>query len=256
VSRPRGDECSGPVRPERRFLGAGRAVLGRRHPDRQHGTVQPLAAARRRRRRRISRASKRAPGSPPGAREGCGVNAAAASDGARRLHPLPTSQPRPIQRRMNDGVGPAADAGRRGRKNFFMGGVMDLVSRRIGPRAQPVREISSGRCPMSGRFRDVLGVTSTTVLTFSILAAGLCARPAAADTFDPVFIAQLNGAQETPPTLSPSTGVAFLTFNKDTSTLCYAISYTPLAGTEFLAHFHGPAMKGDVAGPGVASPVL
>jgi len=109
---------------------------------------------------------------------------------------------------------------------------------------------------MSGRFRDVLGVTSTTVLTFSMLAAGLCASPAAADTFDPVFIAQLNGAQETPPTLSPSTGVAFLTFNKDTSTLCYAISYTPLAGTEFLAHFHGPAMKGDVAGPGVASPVL
>ena len=109
---------------------------------------------------------------------------------------------------------------------------------------------------MSGRFRDVLRVTSTTVLAFSILAAGLCVSPAAADTFDPVFIAQLNGAQETPPTQSPSTGVAFLTFNKDNSNLCYAISYTPLAGTEILAHFHGPAMKGDVAGPGVASPVL
>ena len=50
--------------------------------------------------------------------------------------------------------------------------------------------------------------------------------------------------------------MAFLTFNKDNSNLCYAISYTPLAGTEILAHFHGPAMKGDVAGPGVASPVL
>src|SRR5262249_8731613 len=35
---------------------------------------------------------------------------------------------------------------------------------------------------------------------------------------------------------------------------CYAISYTPLAGTEILAHFHGPAMKGDVAGPGVGPP--
>jgi hypothetical protein len=63
-------------------------------------------------------------------------------------------------------------------------------------------------------------------------------------------------AKEPPPTQSPSTGVAFLTFNKDNSNLCYAISYTPLAGTEILAHFHGPAMKGDVAGPGVASPVL
>ena len=50
--------------------------------------------------------------------------------------------------------------------------------------------------------------------------------------------------------------MAFLTFNKDTLNLCYAISYTPLAGTEYLAHFHGPPMKGDVAGPGVASPVL
>jgi len=110
---------------------------------------------------------------------------------------------------------------------------------------------------MSGRFRDVLRVmTSTTVLASSILATGLCVSPAAADTFDPVFIAQLHGAQETPPTQSPSTGVAFLTFNKDNSNLCYAISYTPLAGTEILAHFHGPAMKGDVAGPGVPSPIL
>ena len=110
---------------------------------------------------------------------------------------------------------------------------------------------------MSGKFRDVLRVmTSTTVLASSILATGLWVSPAAGDTFDTVFIAQLNGAQETPPTQSPSTGVAFLTFDKDNSNLCYAISYTPLAGTEILAHFHGPAMKGDVAGPGVASPVL
>ena len=110
---------------------------------------------------------------------------------------------------------------------------------------------------MSGKFRAVLRVmTSTTVLASSILATGLWVSPAAGDTFDMVFIAQLNGAQETPPTQSPSTGVAFLTFDKDNSNLCYAISYTPLAGTEILAHFHGPAMKGDVAGPGVASPVL
>src|SRR5262249_10931797 len=110
---------------------------------------------------------------------------------------------------------------------------------------------------MSGKLRDVLRVmTSTTVLASSILATGLCVSPAAGDTFDTVFIAQPNGAEETPPTQSESTGVAFLTFDKDNSNLCYAISYTPLAGTEILAHFHGPAMKGDVAGPGVASPVL
>jgi hypothetical protein len=110
---------------------------------------------------------------------------------------------------------------------------------------------------MSARFRQPLrAMTSATVLATSILAAALWVSPVAADTFDGVFIAQLNGAQEVPPVASPSTGVAFLTFNKDNSNLCYAISYTPLAGTEILAHFHGPLNKGDVAGPGVSSPVL
>src|SRR5262245_28989998 len=110
---------------------------------------------------------------------------------------------------------------------------------------------------MSVRFSQAFrAMTSATVVVPSILAAMLWLSPAAADTFDAVFIAQLNGAQATPPVASPSTGVAFLTFNKANSNLCYAISSTPLAGTEILAHFHGPAMKGDVAGPGVASPVL
>jgi hypothetical protein len=111
---------------------------------------------------------------------------------------------------------------------------------------------------MSERFHPAFrAILSSAVLGSTLLAAAaLWVSPAAADTFDPVFIAQLNGAQETPPVASPSTGVAFLTFNKDNSNLCYAISYTPLSGTEFVAHFHGPAAKGDVAGPGVASPVL
>src|SRR5262249_45559154 len=110
--------------------------------------------------------------------------------------------------------------------------------------------------PMSTRSREALrAIMSSTVLVASVLAAALWVSPAAADTLEPLT-AVLNGAQETPPEASPSTGVAFLTFNQDNSNLCYAISYTPLSGTEFLAHFHGPAKKGDVAGPGVASPVL
>jgi hypothetical protein len=110
---------------------------------------------------------------------------------------------------------------------------------------------------MSVRFRQLFRVmVSSTVLASSILAVALWVGPAGADTFDTTFIAQINGAQETPPNSSPSTGVAFLTFNKDNSNLCYAISYTPLEGTEFLAHFHGPAAKGDLAGPGIASPIL
>lgn len=109
---------------------------------------------------------------------------------------------------------------------------------------------------MSAWFRHLSRVmTSTAFLAPSILAAAFWVSPAAADTFDGVFIAQLNGAQEVPPVASPSTGVAFLTFNKDNSNLCYAISYSPLAGTEFVAHFHGPAVKGEVAGPGVSSTV-
>jgi hypothetical protein len=109
---------------------------------------------------------------------------------------------------------------------------------------------------MSARFRQLFRVmTSTTVLASSILAAALWVSPAVADTLQP-FTAVLNGAQETPPVASPSQGVAFLTFNKDNSNLCYAISYSALEGTEILAHFHGPENKGDVAGPGVASPIL
>jgi len=82
-----------------------------------------------------------------------------------------------------------------------------------------------------------------------VLTCGLWAGPAAADQLS-TFTALLNGAQETPPVASPSQGVAFMTFNKDNSNLCYAISYSPLASTEILAHFHGPAA------PGQAAPVL
>ena len=80
-----------------------------------------------------------------------------------------------------------------------------------------------------------------------MLAAGLStAIPAMADTLLP-FTALLNGAQETPPVASPSQGVAFLTLNKDTSQVCYAISFSPLQAAEILAHFHGPAAPGQPA---------
>jgi hypothetical protein len=79
------------------------------------------------------------------------------------------------------------------------------------------------------------------------IAASLVGRsPASADSLEP-FMALLNGAQEAPPVPSPSTGVAFLTFNKDNANLCYAISYTPLSSNELVAHFHGPAAPGQTA---------
>jgi len=66
------------------------------------------------------------------------------------------------------------------------------------------------------------------------------ARPAAAETLVP-FTAVLNGPQENPPRDTPSQGVAQVLLVKDTNTVCYRISYSPLLGPEILAHFHGPA---------------
>jgi hypothetical protein len=95
--------------------------------------------------------------------------------------------------------------------------------------------------------RDRGRATALGVAALSIAATALIGGPARADTLEP-YTALINGAQETPPVASPSQGVAFLTFNKNSSDLCYAISYSPLGGTELVAHFHGPAAPGQAAG--------
>src|SRR5262245_23418361 len=86
----------------------------------------------------------------------------------------------------------------------------------------------------------------TTLVASTVLAVALSVGTARADTLE-VFSALLNGAQENPPVASPSTGVAVVYLNKDTLSLCWRISYTPLEGTEILAHFHGPATPGENA---------
>lgn len=81
----------------------------------------------------------------------------------------------------------------------------------------------------------------------SLLFVGAFApRWAAADTLV-TFTALLNGAQQTPPIASPSQGVALVLLDKQTNSVCYRISYSPLAGTEILAHFHGPGAPGQNA---------
>ena len=72
------------------------------------------------------------------------------------------------------------------------------------------------------------------------------AGPSAAETLVP-FTAVLNGAQENPPQSSPSQGVAQVLLVKETNSVCYRISYSPLLGTEILAHFHGPASPSENA---------
>src|SRR5258708_39067778 len=77
----------------------------------------------------------------------------------------------------------------------------------------------------------------------------LRASPATAETLI-TFTALLNGPQETPPQPSPSQGVALVLLVKETNSVCYRLSYSALAGTELVAHFHGPGA------PGVSAPIL
>ena len=95
----------------------------------------------------------------------------------------------------------------------------------------------------------------TTALVSSLLAGVLWVAPAGADTLE-TFTALLNGAQENPPVASPSQGVAVMFLSKANLELCYRISYSPLAGTEFLAHFHGSVSDPTAGAPGQNAPIL
>ena len=70
--------------------------------------------------------------------------------------------------------------------------------------------------------------------------------PAHAETLIPLT-ALLNGPQQEPMVNSPSQGVALVLLVKETNTVCWRISYSPLVGTESGAHFHGPAAPGQNA---------
>lgn len=56
------------------------------------------------------------------------------------------------------------------------------------------------------------------------------------------FHALINSGQETPPTGTTATGIAHLTYDTATNTLCYAITHN--AAGEVTAHIHGPAAPG------------
>jgi|SRR5438876_2846620 len=64
------------------------------------------------------------------------------------------------------------------------------------------------------------------------------------------FIANLNGGQETPPSMSVGLGVGYFAFDSTTKMLCASITYANLTSAEVAAHIHGPAA------PGVAAPIL
>jgi CHRD domain len=63
------------------------------------------------------------------------------------------------------------------------------------------------------------------------------------------FSASLNGAAELPPTDSPATGKAFITFDTSSKTLKWVLALRDLSGHPTAAHFHGPATQGEKADP-------
>ena len=61
--------------------------------------------------------------------------------------------------------------------------------------------------------------------------------------------AQLSGASEVPPNRSEGTGALDANYDDRTRVLSWKITYSGLTGSVTSAHFHGPALPGDNAGP-------
>ena len=79
------------------------------------------------------------------------------------------------------------------------------------------------------------------------LALALAAAPAVASEMK--FQAVLSGQSETPPNDSKGSGTVDATYDTDTKTLIWTITYKDLSGDATAAHFHGPAKAGEKASP-------
>jgi hypothetical protein len=88
---------------------------------------------------------------------------------------------------------------------------------------------------MIGRmFRRALGVLGI---------MGLAALPAQGQTH--IWNIGLDGAQETPPVVTPATGTAVVTYDTGTRLLEWEVHYSGLVANATNAHFHGPAALGE-----------
>lgn len=61
------------------------------------------------------------------------------------------------------------------------------------------------------------------------------------------FRAQLSGAETVPPSNSPAQGELVAVLNRHTGLLQWKLNFTRLSGPVRAAHFHSPAMEGEVA---------
>jgi len=64
-----------------------------------------------------------------------------------------------------------------------------------------------------------------------------------------LFTANLNGAQEVPPTSSTGTGTATLLLSPDEKTARVSLNFSGISGAQTDAHIHGPAPVGSTAAP-------
>lgn len=78
---------------------------------------------------------------------------------------------------------------------------------------------------------------------------GLLIMTAAAANAEVVKLqADLKGTNEVPPNNSAGSGKAEATYDTETKTLTYSVTYTGLSGPAMGAHFHGPVEAGKNAG--------
>jgi hypothetical protein len=90
-------------------------------------------------------------------------------------------------------------------------------------------------------------ISRGTALPF-VLAAGLL-WTGAANAAPLSFKTQLSGAESVPPIDTSGTGTANLTYDPATRVLTWDISYSGLSSPVTMAHFHGPAKKGENVKP-------
>lgn len=88
--------------------------------------------------------------------------------------------------------------------------------------------------------------------TLSIFVTACKKDKATANTTMYNIAATLSGAQEVPAVTTNGTGTVTGTYDANTNTLTYNVSWSNLSGNATLAHFHGPAAAGANAGVAVA----
>lgn len=96
---------------------------------------------------------------------------------------------------------------------------------------------------------DKTSVTSKPMNNATGTASSNPAEKISSSPMSTMMSAQMSGGNEVPPTKSAGTGKVDATFDKQTNTLTWTITYSGLSGPATAGHFHGPAASGVNAPP-------